>query len=925
MVMTTFSCIAVLENPRTPSPEKPRSYMLDAQIYLNGSTPALIGCSNWYNEKDFKFPEAISAYDLCIQNGVGVEQRKKNIRTLVSSTKSARSCAAVDAGNGRLIRRLSLRDKPKRVREAGKFPSSRRFSASAEKANGEAQETNLLDIARKRFIGDVIIIRSVALPFKRTVAEARWADIEMWQSYAQTGGFEAHLSRSKMPSRKTAKNTTESRAAPTRHERDINAAGGRFATWPSRRLPAIPIWRRDFNIPIRQAPLAQNHHVGFRANILVAQCTSHRFKNHPLHPRNPDLEVRSFGPRAPFPSNLLEPPTQFGRRAFSTSRERSFRAPPPFLRTCRGRGAVENFIWRRILRTSLYETPRRRLSATLPFPPLPSPRCSPPLEYGPLRMHLDISRPPRPSLPLRSRSTLRPTSAAVTMGLVRHSLEAETTPVRVRRTLFASRGPSSQTDGPHFKASGSPSLAGRRTRSQTMHLTVRSPCFLRAPMLGHLESNSLVQPSVPVPGPALDGFLALLYFTLLYLPPRVRVRPAAMPSVCKPDAKPPPPSLKRDKSSRPRARFNYTRRPLPVSNLQTFALELRSTPIPPMICSTAPPQANSAYLDVCARPCSVDVDKCEVRTSDVIWAADAELAGAAASRVERRLGSGCTALDIMASARVLRAQGRMGVRRKDGGADASDGEGKRQRTVVGVPLHAASPECVQEDRCGVRCSACVSKGGVAAFARVAIDLRKCFGMRKEGPSVLAASGCRFEAGWHEGAHCVRMRTMPQVKPEEYKEKGGQMVRCEQKTEGGGHRNDAEKRKMPVGEIRARADSLRFHVHALFFASPPRPPYVHAAAELRLRRIPTEMRVNCIRARVRANRNEHRRALQPPALAPLTRASTPTSYVRALCRYVSALRAHPQCPSRPLDHYHGRTSKEKIDVAESAPAEPARRR
>ncbi|KAJ7437948.1 hypothetical protein FB451DRAFT_1192930 [Mycena latifolia] len=67
MVMTTFSCIAVLENPRTPNPEKPRSYMLDAQIYLNGSTPALIGCLTWYNENDFKFPEAISAYNLCIQ------------------------------------------------------------------------------------------------------------------------------------------------------------------------------------------------------------------------------------------------------------------------------------------------------------------------------------------------------------------------------------------------------------------------------------------------------------------------------------------------------------------------------------------------------------------------------------------------------------------------------------------------------------------------------------------------------------------------------------------------------------------------------------------------------------------------------------------------------------------------------------------
>ncbi|KAJ7094145.1 hypothetical protein C8R44DRAFT_749658 [Mycena epipterygia] len=58
-----------LENPRIGDPVgKPKTVTVDTQIYLDGSTPALVGCLRWYNKDDFKFPESeIGGFQLWIQ------------------------------------------------------------------------------------------------------------------------------------------------------------------------------------------------------------------------------------------------------------------------------------------------------------------------------------------------------------------------------------------------------------------------------------------------------------------------------------------------------------------------------------------------------------------------------------------------------------------------------------------------------------------------------------------------------------------------------------------------------------------------------------------------------------------------------------------------------------------------------------------
>lgn len=68
-MLFTLTCLAALENPRIGDPvEKPKTVTVDAQIYLNGSTPALVGCLRWYNKDDFKFPESeIGGFQLWIQ------------------------------------------------------------------------------------------------------------------------------------------------------------------------------------------------------------------------------------------------------------------------------------------------------------------------------------------------------------------------------------------------------------------------------------------------------------------------------------------------------------------------------------------------------------------------------------------------------------------------------------------------------------------------------------------------------------------------------------------------------------------------------------------------------------------------------------------------------------------------------------------
>ncbi|KAJ7149085.1 hypothetical protein C8R43DRAFT_1128845 [Mycena crocata] len=83
MSLVSLNCIAVLENPRVPDiKEKPNSYIVDAQIYLNGSVAALVGCLRWYNAENFEFPEAVGAYDLWIQAAGMTESIEHHSKTL---------------------------------------------------------------------------------------------------------------------------------------------------------------------------------------------------------------------------------------------------------------------------------------------------------------------------------------------------------------------------------------------------------------------------------------------------------------------------------------------------------------------------------------------------------------------------------------------------------------------------------------------------------------------------------------------------------------------------------------------------------------------------------------------------------------------------------------------------------------------------
>ncbi|KAJ7024261.1 hypothetical protein C8F04DRAFT_1270451 [Mycena alexandri] len=67
MSLVTFNCLAVLENPRVPDDKKPKSCIVDAQIFLNGSLPSLVACLRWYNAENFEFPDMIGTYSLWIQ------------------------------------------------------------------------------------------------------------------------------------------------------------------------------------------------------------------------------------------------------------------------------------------------------------------------------------------------------------------------------------------------------------------------------------------------------------------------------------------------------------------------------------------------------------------------------------------------------------------------------------------------------------------------------------------------------------------------------------------------------------------------------------------------------------------------------------------------------------------------------------------
>ncbi|KAJ7039358.1 hypothetical protein C8F04DRAFT_1255063 [Mycena alexandri] len=67
MSLATFNCLAVLENPRVPDDSKRKTFIVDAQIYLNGSLPALVACLKWYNAEDFVFPDVPGTYSLWIQ------------------------------------------------------------------------------------------------------------------------------------------------------------------------------------------------------------------------------------------------------------------------------------------------------------------------------------------------------------------------------------------------------------------------------------------------------------------------------------------------------------------------------------------------------------------------------------------------------------------------------------------------------------------------------------------------------------------------------------------------------------------------------------------------------------------------------------------------------------------------------------------
>ncbi|KAJ7029118.1 hypothetical protein C8F04DRAFT_1265339 [Mycena alexandri] len=67
MSLVTFNCLAVLENPRVPDDTKRKSFVVDAQVYLNGSIAGLVGCLRWYNANDFVFPDEPAKYSLWIQ------------------------------------------------------------------------------------------------------------------------------------------------------------------------------------------------------------------------------------------------------------------------------------------------------------------------------------------------------------------------------------------------------------------------------------------------------------------------------------------------------------------------------------------------------------------------------------------------------------------------------------------------------------------------------------------------------------------------------------------------------------------------------------------------------------------------------------------------------------------------------------------
>ncbi|KAJ7255658.1 hypothetical protein C8J57DRAFT_1236096 [Mycena rebaudengoi] len=62
MTFATINCIAVLENPRKTDAAKPKTIALDGQVFLDGSSPSLIGFFRYYNATDIQFetdvPEA---------------------------------------------------------------------------------------------------------------------------------------------------------------------------------------------------------------------------------------------------------------------------------------------------------------------------------------------------------------------------------------------------------------------------------------------------------------------------------------------------------------------------------------------------------------------------------------------------------------------------------------------------------------------------------------------------------------------------------------------------------------------------------------------------------------------------------------------------------------------------------------------------
>ena len=63
MSAASLHAIAVLENPRLIP--KTKSIVFDAQIYLGGSEPALIGSLRYYNEHNCEFEE-VGAYSVDI-------------------------------------------------------------------------------------------------------------------------------------------------------------------------------------------------------------------------------------------------------------------------------------------------------------------------------------------------------------------------------------------------------------------------------------------------------------------------------------------------------------------------------------------------------------------------------------------------------------------------------------------------------------------------------------------------------------------------------------------------------------------------------------------------------------------------------------------------------------------------------------------